>query len=434
MKKKIFYIESLGCKVNQYESDGIAAQLEAHEFLRADKGSPADICIVNTCAVTARAGMQSRQETRKLICHAQTDPEQFKKISGVDHIVCHQDKTLIPAYLTRQTPEKDLFEFRKPEYGKASRFLGFDRPVYGKMTRAYLKIQDGCNQFCTYCIIPYARGASVSMPFDQVMAHISGLNRQGFKEVILTGIHTGLYGLDLTPETSLTELVKTLDEKQPVDQIRISSIEPDEITDDLIDMARPGHILCDHFHIPLQAGDNGMLSRMKRPYSVEQFSTVTHSIHATLPHAGIGLDVIMGFPGETEKAFENTYKLVAALPVSYLHVFPYSPRKGTPAWHFTPKVPSDTAKKRAALMRELGAQKHKDFIKSNQGRILKGLIQNQRDRRTGMLKAITTNYLTVLIKNEKDAHSTPDNLKGKIVNLTYDQCSNGNCLVGNIVP
>jgi threonylcarbamoyladenosine tRNA methylthiotransferase MtaB len=272
------------------------------------------------------------------------------------------------------------------------------------------------------------------MPFDQVMAHVSGLNRQGFKEVILTGIHTGLYGLDLTPETSLTQLVKTLDEKQPVDQIRISSIEPHEITDDLIHLARPGHILCDHFHIPLQAGDNGILSRMKRPYSVEQFSEVIHSIHGTLPHAGIGLDVIMGFPGETEKAFENTYKLVADLPVSYLHVFPYSPRKGTPAWHFTPKVPSGTAKKRAALMRELGAQKHQDFITSNQGRILKGLIQNQRDRRTGLLKAVTTNYLTVLIKNEKDAHGNPDSLKGQIVNLKYDQCSNGNGLVGDIVP
>lgn len=390
--------------------------------------------------------MQSRQETRKLIrehpdatvivtgCHAQTDPEQFKKISGVDLIVCHQDKPLIPTYLTREPPKKDLFEFRKPEYGKNACFVGFDRPVSGKMTRAYLKIQDGCNQFCTYCIIPYARGASVSMPFDQVMAHVSGLNKQGFKEVILTGIHTGLYGIDLEPETSLTQLVKTLDEKQPVDRIRISSIEPHEITDDLINLARPGHILCDHFHIPLQAGDDGVLSRMKRPYSVEQFSKVIHSIHATLPHAGIGLDVIMGFPGETDEAFENTYKLVADLPVSYLHVFPYSPRKGTPAWHFTPKVPSDTAKKRAALMRELGEQKHSYFIKSNQGRTLKGLIQNQRDRRTGMLKAVTSNYLTVFIKNEKDAHGNPDSLKGQIVNIKYDQCNNGNCLVGDIVP
>ena len=446
MKKKTFYIESLGCKVNQYESDGIAAQLEAHGFSRSGKGRPADICIVNTCAVTARAGMQSRQETRKLIrehpdatvivtgCHAQTDPEQFKKISGVTLIVCHQDKNLIPAYLTREPPEKNLFEFRKPEYGNTACFVGFDQPVYGQMTRAYLKIQDGCNQFCTYCIIPYARGASVSMPFDQVMAHVSDLNRQGFEEIILTGIHTGLYGLDLKPETSLTQLVKTLDDKKTVDQIRISSIEPNEITDDLINMARPGHILCDHFHIPLQAGDNGVLSRMKRPYSVEQFSEVIHRIHEILPHAGIGLDLIMGFPGETDKAFENTYKLVEALPVSYLHVFPYSPRKGTPAWHFTQKVPSKTAKIRAALMRELGEQKRLAFIKLNQGRILKGLIQNQRDRCTGMLKAVTTNYLTVFIKNEKDAHGNPDSLKGKIVNIKYDKCGNGNCLVGQIVP
>ncbi|WP_020587501.1 tRNA (N(6)-L-threonylcarbamoyladenosine(37)-C(2))-methylthiotransferase MtaB [Desulfobacter curvatus] len=449
MKKKTFYIESLGCKVNQYESDAIAAQLEAHGFSRAGKGQSADICIVNTCAVTSRAGMQSRQETRKLIrehpdatmivtgCHAQTDPEQFKKISGVDFIVCHQDKPLIPAYLTREPAKENLFDFRKPEYGKTACFLEIaepDRPVFGKMTRAYLKIQDGCNQFCTYCIIPYARGASVSMPFDQVMAHVLGLNRQGFKEVILTGIHTGLYGLDLKPETSLTQLVKKLDEERPVDQIRISSIEPNEITDELIHMAGPGHILCDHFHIPLQAGDNDVLARMKRPYSVEQFSEVTHKIHQTLPYAGIGLDVIMGFPGETDKAFENTYKLVAELPVSYLHVFPFSPRQGTPAWHFTPKVPSDTAKKRAALMRELGEQKRSAFIESNRGRVLQGLIQNQRDRHTGMLKAITTNYLTVFIKNEKNSHGNPDSLKGKIVKIKYDQCNNGNCLVGRIIP
>nr|WP_320192547.1 tRNA (N(6)-L-threonylcarbamoyladenosine(37)-C(2))-methylthiotransferase MtaB [uncultured Desulfobacter sp.] len=449
MRKQTFYIESLGCKVNQYESDAIAARLEAHGFSRAGKAQSADICIINTCAVTSRAGMQSRQETRKLIrehpdatvivtgCHAQTDPEQFRKISGVDLIVCHQDKPLIPEYLARKAADKDLFKFRKPEYGKSACFLKFvesDQPVFGKMTRAYLKIQDGCNQFCTYCIIPYARGASVSMPFDQVMTHVSSLNRIGFKEVILTGIHTGLYGLDLTPETSLTQLVKKMDETRPVDQIRISSIEPNEITDDLIHMAGPGHILCDHFHIPLQAGDNDVLARMKRPYSVEQFSKVIHRIHEILPHAGIGLDVIMGFPGETDKAFENTYQLVADLPVSYLHVFPFSPRQGTPAWHFTPKVPSDKAKKRAALMRELGEQKRSAFIELNRGRVLQGLVQNQRDRHTGMLKAITTNYLTVFIKDEGDTQGIQDNLKGKIVNLKYDQSGDADCLVGQIVP
>jgi threonylcarbamoyladenosine tRNA methylthiotransferase MtaB len=170
---------------------------------------------------------------------------------------------------------------------------------------------------------------------------------------------------------------------------------------------------------------------MKRPYSVEQFSEIIRKIHDILPHAGIGLDVIMGFPGETDEAFENTYKLVADLPVSYLHVFPYSPRKGTPAWHFTPKVTSDTAKKRAALMRELGEQKRSAFIELNRGRILKGLIQNQRDRSTGLLKAVTTNYLTVLIE---DKQADPDSLKGKIVNIRYDHCVNGNCLVGQIVP
>ena len=454
MKNKTFYIQSLGCKVNQYESDGIAAMLESHGFIKAGKDQPADVCIINTCAVTSRAGMQSRQETRKLIrnhpgatvivtgCHAQTDPDQFRKIQGVDLIVCHQDKHLIPAYLGKKSPDRDIFHFRKPEYGSGACFAAFAepaRPVSGSMTRAYLKIQDGCNQFCTYCIIPHARGACVSMPLDQVMAHVSGLNRQGFNEVILTGIHTGLYGIDLTPRTSLTQLVKKLDEERAVAQIRISSIEPNEITNDLINLARPGHILCDHFHIPLQAGDNEVLKRMKRPYTVEQFSDTIHSIHEALPHAGIGLDVIMGFPGETDQAFGNTYQLVSGLPVSYLHVFPYSPRKGTPAWHFSPKVASDKIKQRAALMRKLGEQKHAAFIKLNQGRVLKGLIQNQRDRNTGLLKAVTTNYLNILLENEKAAQGSPnnlkpDNLKGKIVDIVYDQSDTSGRLIGRIVP
>ena len=445
MKQKKFYIESLGCKVNQYESDGFAGQLERMGFQRVEKNMPADICIINTCAVTSKAGMQSRGVTRRLIrehpdaliivtgCHAQTDPEQFEKIDGVDHIVCHQDKPLIRRLLDDTGSGTVNLDFRKPEFKKGGPFIGFDQPVAGKMTRAYLKIQDGCNQFCSYCIIPYARGRSVSMPQDKVLSHVSGLSQKGFSEIILTGIHTGLYGQDLKPASSLTHLVQHLDEMRIVDRIRISSIEPNEITDGLIEMAGFGHILCDHFHIPLQAGDNEVLQLMKRPYSVEQFTQVIHKIHDALPFCGIGLDIIVGFPGETQTAFENTLKLVESLPVSYLHVFPFSPRQGTKAWHFKSQIPTAVAGQRAAIMRELGTLKQKEFIRANLGRTLEGVVQHQRDRDTGMLKAVTSNYLTIQIDEKSlEEKLDPESLKGSLVDLVYDQAADNQGIIGRI--
>ncbi|WDP88780.1 MAG: tRNA (N(6)-L-threonylcarbamoyladenosine(37)-C(2))-methylthiotransferase MtaB [Desulfobacter sp.] len=439
MNRKTFYIETLGCKVNKYESDGIAAGLEDRGLVRGKKGCKADICIINTCAVTSKAGMQSRQAIRRLIrenpgakimvtgCHAQTDPEVVGEIKEIDEIICHRDKDKIAKCIAGNCEnESHPFRFKKTDHSKNASFIGFDKPVCGSMTRAYLKIQDGCHQFCTYCIIPYARGASVSMPEAQVFSHLKGLAAKGFNEVIITGIHTGLYGQDLTPPTTLSALVREMDEKKAAGRIRISSIEPNEITPDLIELAGPGRILCDHFHIPLQSGDNGVLQRMKRPYTTEEFQQVVQDIHSALPHAGIGLDVIIGFPGETDKQFENTYELIASLPVSYLHVFPFSPRKGTPAFHFTPKVDGMVIKERAARMRKLDREKREAFIKKQMGRPLQGLVQHQEDRETGMLKAVTANYLTVLIEGDAT-------LKGKLVDLSVSRCDDRLTLWGDII-
>ncbi|MCG8635204.1 MAG: tRNA (N(6)-L-threonylcarbamoyladenosine(37)-C(2))-methylthiotransferase MtaB [Desulfobacterales bacterium] len=443
MKKKTFYIQTLGCKVNQYESDGIASGLEDSGLIRGETRQGADICIINTCAVTSKAGMQSRQAIRKLIrenpdaeivvtgCHAQTDPDQIRQIPDIDHIVCHKDKGKIAQCIAgecKETPSQPSvpFSFQKPDFDNHAQFLRFDKPVSGSMTRAYLKIQDGCNAFCTYCIVPYARGASVSMPKREVLNHLEGLAGKGFREVIITGIHTGMYGHDLTPPTSLADLIREADKKQQVERLRISSIEPNEISQALIDLAGPGRILCDHFHIPLQAGDNEVLKRMKRPYTTEEFESVIHKIHDTLPYAGIGLDTLIGFPGETDAQFENTYRLVKRLPVSYLHVFPFSARKGTPAFHFDPKVPSEVIKERCARMRELDQQKRAEFIKINRGRPLRALVQHQEDKATGMLKAVISNYLTVHIPKKQE-------LKGKIIDLTYEQCDSKLNIIGKVI-
>jgi threonylcarbamoyladenosine tRNA methylthiotransferase MtaB len=464
MKKQIFYIETLGCKVNKYESDGIASCLEEKGLVQGDKNSSADLCIINTCAVTSKASMQSRQAIRRLIrdnpaariivtgCHAQTDYELINKIEGIDQIVCHKDKTLIADLIvdpskelrTRQAtneitnqitnqitgkPDAVLpspFVFRAPDYSKKNRFLSFDKPVEGNMTRAYLKIQDGCNAFCTYCIVPYARGSSVSMPETKVFKHLDGLVRSGFKEVILTGIHTGMYGLDLNPPTSLINLLKTMDKEKSVDRVRISSIEPTELCDGLIDLASPGHIVCDHFHIPLQSGDDGILKKMKRPYSTSLFETLIHKIHGKLPFAGIGVDIIIGFPSETDAQFENTFRFIEKLPVSYLHVFPFSARKGTPAYHFKGKVASDVIKERCARMRALDKEKRAAFIHANKGRKLQAIVQKTQDRQTGFLKAVTSNYLTVLLEKN-------DSLKGKLVDLIYEQCDSKMNPIGKVM-
>ncbi len=435
MKK--FHIETLGCKVNQYESDGIASMLQNKGWEKGSKKQFADVFIINTCAVTSKASMQSRQAIRKFIrehpdakiivtgCHAQTDPEQLRKIDRIDKIVCHKDKLKIADQISNICKNKSTLTFKKADHSKNNTFQGFTKAVKGEMTRAYLKIQDGCDAFCTYCIVPYARGASVSMSEQDVIQHLKQLNALGFKEVILTGIHTGMYGLDLKPSISLSKLLANINAKKLIHRIRLSSIEPGEITDELIDLATPGNILCNHFHIPLQSGDDDILKKMKRPYDTSFFEDIIYKIHDKIPNAGIGVDALIGFPSETHKQFENTYKLIEKLPISYLHVFPYSRRKGTPAYYFRHQVDPKTIKERCAMMRELDMIKRRAFIASNLNQPLEGLVQHKTDKKTGKLKAVTSNYLTVFL----EANS---NLKGKILDLIPEQCDSDMKITGKI--
>ncbi|MFH2093220.1 MAG: tRNA (N(6)-L-threonylcarbamoyladenosine(37)-C(2))-methylthiotransferase MtaB [Pseudomonadota bacterium] len=435
---KTFYIQTLGCKVNQYESDGICVGLERQGWTKNNDQTGADVFIINTCAVTSKAGMQSRQAIRKIIrenpdakvivtgCHAQTDPELIHKIDHIDQVICHTDKMQIAQQITSICQKTSDLTFKPVDHTNTNRFKGFDHIVTGDMTRAYLKIQDGCNAFCTYCIVPYARGSSVSMPQEDVFKHLMELDRSGFKEIILTGIHTGMYGLDLNVRTSLTQLLETINIQKPVHRIRLSSIEPTEITDGIIQLAKPCNILCNHFHIPLQSGDDQVLKKMKRPYSAGLFESVVHKVTEQVPDVGIGVDIIVGFPSETDKAFENTFQLISRLPISYLHIFPFSARKGTPAFHFKPKVDSTIIKERTLRMRELDKVKREAFIKANMNKPLEGLVQHRKDPKTGMLKAITSNYLTVFLDYKHG-------LGGKTVELFIKHCHKDLSLKGNII-
>ena len=421
-----FSIVTLGCKVNQFESETIAQELKQSGYQRIAKNKTTGdektgICIINTCTVTHKAAMQSRQAIRQAIrsnpdatiivtgCLAQTDPDDIRKIKGVHRIVGHAEKYQIPEIIQTVDPPMvtpvpdEMHFFPNPPDKTAFSPLG-------NKTRPFLKIQDGCNTFCSYCIVPYARGRHRSMPFEDVLAAVRIIKETGFHEVVLTGIHLGCYGTDLSPASSLTRLLTVLRDQKAIDRIRLSSIEPLEITDELITLvstssARPGHI-CRHFHIPMQNGDDTILKRMNRPYGQKDFRNRIQAIHRALPDAAIGADVMIGFPGETDQAYQNTLSFIESLPISYLHVFPFSPRKGTPAYSFSDRVPPEIVKKRCREARALGKQKKMAFLERHVQKELEVLVESTPDVKTGRLKGVTSNYIKVLLDRYEGIKNT----------------------------
>ena len=435
-----FRITTLGCKVNQYESDAIAQQLKDLGYQPADTDGQADFCIVNTCTVTQKASMQSRQTVRQFIrthpqaqivvtgCYAQTEPDELKKIDGVHHIIGHGDKHNIPEILSSQEKNLPFPSVIQRNIFHEDHFKQIPATVFGNRTRPFLKIQDGCDTFCTYCIVPYARGRSRSMPFDAVLDNMDCLKQAGFHEVVLTGVHLGAYGLDLSPQTSLTALLDRIRESNDLGRVRLSSIEPHELPQEIIELVAETQIFCNHFHIPLQSGDDRILKKMHRPYTSAFFENLIVNINDQVPDAAIGFDILIGFPGETEKAFENTHSLIEKLPVTYLHVFPFSARKQTPAARFPGTVQPGVIKERARKMRALGEAKKKSFYKRFVGKTLDVLIESKRDPSTGCLKGFSSNLIPVFLrgmnegKNDgfRDQEPANDELKNTIVPVKID--------------
>ncbi len=414
-----FLTKTLGCKVNQCESECISKHLILSGWLPAENETGADICIINTCTVTAKASMQSRQAIRQAIrsnpgakiivtgCYAETEADELKKIKGVHQIVGQKEKHRILSIATNCFPNG--LSFNENLIG-SNEFVRIPAMHSENRTRVFLKIQDGCDAFCTYCIVPYARGKSRSMPLETVIESIKNIKKAGHREVVLSGIHIGKYGLDISPQTSLCSLIEILNSSKIIDRIRISSIEPNELVPELIELVANSDIICNHFHVPLQSGDNEILKKMRRPYTREFFKNHVTEIYNRIPNAAIGVDILVGFPGETDKAFENTYSLIDELPVSYLHVFPFSPRKYTLAEKLSGKVPADIIKSRCALMRKLGSLKKADFYKKAVGTDIDVLIEEKRDTKSNLLKGLSSNYIPVLLKGE-------DNLKNSILKV-----------------
>lgn len=431
-----FSITTLGCKVNQYESDAMAHQLKDSGCNPVHRKEKAHLCIINTCTVTRKASMQSRQAVRQAIrsnpgariivtgCYAQTEPDEIKKIKGIHHIIGHADKHKIPEIvLSLNRKDHPYPTLIRRNIISEQDFKQTPVAVSGNRTRPFLKIQDGCDSFCTYCIVPYARGRSRSMPLENVLENIRQLKQAGYHEVVLTGVHLGAYGLDLSPKVDLTELLNRIHKSSPMDRVRLSSIEPHELTEDIIKLVAETESFCNHFHIPLQSGDDYVLKKMHRPYTNSFFKDLIIKINKLIPDAAIGVDTLIGFPGETENAFENTYSLIKELPVTYLHVFPFSARKNTPASRYPKQVDSKTIKARCEKMRILGDEKKRDFYKKFTGKKVKILVEDKRDKSTGFLRGITSNYIPVHINGD-------DNLKNTIVRVRIDSVEGNNRVFG----
>ncbi len=432
-----FKVITLGCKVNQYESAFIGESLKRAGWRPGTDESRVDILVVNTCIVTQKAAHQSRQAIRKAVrenpeskiaaigCYAQQFPEELEKIKGVALIANNRIKAEVPHLLTRLSQEGEKTVLLPP-FEPETPFDAMIIDDFPGRTRAYLKVQDGCRSFCTYCIVPYARGPYRSLPPRKVLAALEGFAKRGYREVVLTGIHLGKYGTDLSESTGLTRLLQMIGEKSLPLRVRLSSLEPQELEEEIVLMAADEPWLCPHFHIPLQSGDDQILKKMNRQYTTGEFAEKIEMIHSTLPNGAIGVDIMAGFPGETDRAHQNALSLLWELPVSYLHVFPFSPRKGTPAFHYEGRVDIGTVKKRASDLRNLGHEKRLRFYRSCLGQNFDVLVEGPHGHNKDLMTGASENYLPFLFPRN-------DRLKGRMVRMRATKLS-GNRLLGEVLP
>ncbi len=391
-------ITTLGCKTNQFESAAMRESLEKEGYESVPFNQVADIYIINTCTVTARTDAESRRLIRRAArqnpdsrivvtgCYAQLSAPELAALPNVALVTGNSEKREICSLIRSLGEDSQIVV---SDISAASRAEGLHLKTFSEHTRSFLQIQNGCDAFCSYCIVPYARGRSRSVPFEEVLDGVRKSAEAGFSEVVLTGIHLGAYGLDLRPNRGLLELIQRIDAEGITGRLRLGSVEPNEMTDGFIRFLATSRTLCPHIHLPLQSGSTHILSEMGRSYTPEFIRELVTRLVSEIPDISIGLDLIAGFPGETEEDHVATCKLVESLPVAYLHVFPYSSRPGTTASVMPGHLQPSVIKRRAEQLRRIGKNKSVSFAGQFNGRDLQVLVQG--DGKSG----ISRNYLTV---------------------------------------
>ncbi|POS01324.1 threonylcarbamoyladenosine tRNA methylthiotransferase MtaB [Flavobacterium croceum DSM 17960] len=403
-KKVAFY--TLGCKLNFSETSTIARNFQQDGFERVDFEEPADIYVINTCSVTDNADKQFKQIVKKALkinekafvaavgCYAQLKPEELAAVDGVDLVLGATEKFKLTDYIN-DLSKNDRGEVHSCEIEDADFYVG--SYSIGDRTRAFLKVQDGCDYKCTYCTIPLARGISRSDALENVLRNATEISAQGIKEIVLTGVNIGDYGKgefgNKKHEHTFLELVQALDKVEGIERLRISSIEPNLLKNETIDFVAQSRTFVPHFHIPLQSGSNAILNKMKRRYIRELYAERVSKIRQVMPHACIGVDVIVGFPGETDEHFLETYYFLQELDISYLHVFTYSERDNTEAVEMPNVVANNVRSKRSKMLRGLSVKKRRAFYESQIGTSRTVLFESE--NKEGYIYGFTENYVKV---------------------------------------
>ena len=429
---------TLGCRTNQHDTAEMQTLLEKEGFVMVNQREKADAYVINTCTVTQKSDTSSRQAVKKSLelnpdalvvftgCYAQLNPEEAAALPGLDVVLGNADKLEIAKLLKaklRLWKKSEITEIVMSDIHKKRIFRTIPVKSFQGITKAFIKVQTGCNEKCSFCTVVRARGKSVSDNRGNILNNIQEAINADFKEITLTGINLGTWGMD-TGET-FSSLVQDIIQLPGDFRVRLSSINPMEIDNDLIRLIAETEKICSHLHIPLQSGDNKILKQMRRNYTREQYIEVIHRAVNAIPNLGLGADVIVGFPGETDAAFDNTRKLIEELPFSYLHVFSYSPRRGTEANDYKDDIPGNIKKERNKILTQLIKEKGLEFRNKSLNTIATVLIENQRDKNNGKLKGHTDNYIPISLDG-------PDPLKNCLIPITLQNIS-GNFVEGCVL-
>lgn len=409
-------ITTFGCKSNRYDSSALEDILTGAGMETVPSLSYAGAYIINTCTVTGKTDRQARQLIRRVRninpeavvivtgCYAQVSPEEVGRIDGVDYILGNPDKEKVLECVLKGrrggSPVTMVGDFRA-----GTPFTLRARTSSGR-TRANLKVQEGCDRGCSYCIIPRARGVGRSLPLKEVEKEMDALVDGGFLEIVLTGIHLGAYGRGLAPPLELASVLKLIEKRGYPCRFRLSSLDPDEVTDELIEIMSGAKSICNHLHLPLQSGDDTVIRNMKRPYTGALFAEKAAKLASSVREISIGVDVMAGFPGEGEREFENTFSLLRDLPVSYMHIFPFSKRRGTLAAGYGAEVSPGAIKDRCRRLKALDGLKRAAFHESFIGKPSEVLVELARDEKTGLLKGRARNYIQVSAEGEDSLKNT----------------------------
>jgi threonylcarbamoyladenosine tRNA methylthiotransferase MtaB len=414
LKLSTVAFQTLGCKVNFYESEGIWQLFKQEGYEQVDFEAAADVYVINTCTVTNTGDKKSRQVIRRAVrrnpeaivcvtgCYAQTAAAEVAAIPGVDIVVGTQDRDKLLPMVRKFREQRQPINIVR-NIMRTREYEEMDVPGFSDRTRGFLKIQEGCNNFCTFCIIPWSRGLMRSRKPENVLQQAQQLVEAGYEEIVLTGIHTGGYGVDLT-DYKLAALLRDLDRIDGIKRIRISSIEASQIDDDILDVLASSDKLCRHFHVPLQAGDDAVLARMRRKYTTAEYGEKIARIQRIFPDVAITTDVIVGFPGETNEMFENGYRFMEQMNFSEMHVFPYSQRSGTPAAVMADQVDDAVKEERVHRLIALSEQMQLAYAKRFVGQTLEIISDRicKEEPHQGMLAGYSDNYLQVAFDAPKE--------------------------------